>query len=130
MSARTLLLALLAVAACTVPAAIAPATAVAAEPPRSADSHAPAGARLDWLPTEEWVMSSWLPYDETRLHELVGTDRAELSTWLNDRRSLGALARRRGHASLRALAERLVAPRLPAPHRRCVPRCAAGRSPR
>ena len=108
MSARTLLLILLAVAACTAPAA------TAAEPPRSADSHAPAGARLDWLPTEEWVMSSWLPYDEARLHELVGTDRAELSTWLNDRRSLGALARRRGHDSLRVLAGRLVAPRLAA----------------
>lgn len=105
MTVRTLLLTLLAVLACAT-------TAAAAEPPRSADSHAPAGARLDWLPTDEWVMSSWLPYDEARLYAIVGTDRAELSGWLNDRRSLGALARRRGHASLRRLAERLVAPRL------------------
>jgi hypothetical protein len=86
--------------------------ATAAEPPRSADSHAPDGARLDWLPTDEWVMSSWLPYDEARLYALVQTDRTELSTWLNDRRSLGALARKRGHDSLRELADQLVAPRL------------------
>lgn len=30
-----------------------------------ADSHAPHGARLDWLPTDTWVMSGWLPYDES-----------------------------------------------------------------
>ena len=32
----------------------------------AADSHAPHGARLDWLPSDEWVMSGWLPYDEAR----------------------------------------------------------------
>jgi len=69
-------------------------------------------------------MSSWLPYDEARLHALVGTYRAELSGWLNDRRSLGALARRRGHASLRALAGRL---RRPAAGRRVA--AAAGGAP-
>ena len=74
----------------------------------AADSHAPKGARLDWLPTDEWVMSSWLPYEEDRLYDLLGTSRAELSTWLNDRRGLGDLARQRGHASLRALADELV----------------------
>jgi hypothetical protein len=88
------------------------ASASAAAIPRSADSHAPAGARLDWLPSSEWVMSSWLPYDETRLHELAKTSRAELSTWLNDRRSIGDLARQNGIRSLRALAGELVAPRL------------------
>ena len=82
----------------------------------AADSHAPDGARLDWLPTSEWVMSSWLPYDEERLYALLRTDRAELSTWLNDRRGLGDLARSRGHASLRRLAEQLVAG-TPARHR-------------
>ena len=82
----------------------------------AADSHAPAGARLDWLPTDEWVMSSWLPYDEERLHALLRTDRAELSRWLNDRRGLGDLARARGHTSLRRLAGRLVAG-TPARHR-------------
>ena len=82
----------------------------------AADSHAPSGARLDWLPTDEWVMSSWLPYDEERLYTLLQTDRAELSRWLNDRRGLGDLARTRGHASLRRLADRLVAG-TPARHR-------------
>jgi hypothetical protein len=88
------------------------ATATAASIPRSADSHAPSGARLDWLPSSEWVMSSWLPYDEERLYALADTSRAELATWLNDKRSIGDLARERGHRSLRELADRLVAPRL------------------
>jgi hypothetical protein len=78
----------------------------------AADSHAPKGARGDWLPTSEWVMSSWLPFDEARLNVLLQTDRAELATWLNDKRSLGALAARRGHRDARALADALVAPRL------------------
>lgn len=90
----------------------APASASAAGVPRSADSHAPAGARLDWLPSDEWVMSSWLPYDEGRLYDLARTSRAELSSWLNDRRSVGDLAREHGVRSLRALADELVAPRL------------------
>src|SRR5690349_20738564 len=85
---------------------IAPATAVAA------DSHAPKGARGDWLPTSEWVMSSWLPFDEARLDALLRTNRAELASWLNDKRSLGALAARRGHGDRRKLADALVAPRL------------------
>jgi hypothetical protein len=78
----------------------------------AADSHAPHGARLDWLPSDEWVMSSWLPYDEARLYELVHTDRAEVDAWLDDHRTLGQLARRRGWTSQRALARALVAPRL------------------
>jgi hypothetical protein len=72
------------------------------------DSHAPAGARGDWLPSAEWVMSSWLPYDEATLERVLGTSRPELATWLDDRRTLGALARRRGHRDLRELAARLV----------------------
>ena len=56
-------------------------------------------------------MSSWLPYDEVRLERLVHTSRAELSHWLDDRRSLGALARRRGWHSDGALASALLAPR-------------------
>jgi hypothetical protein len=86
--------------------ALSPAAAVAA------DSHAPAGARGDWLPRSEWVMSSWLPFDEARLYDVLRTDRAELATWLNDERTLGQLAARRGQRSQRRLAERLVAPRL------------------
>jgi hypothetical protein len=87
--------------------------AVAAVPAaaHATDSHAPRGARGDWLPASEWVMSQWLPYDEASLHHLLRTDRAELAAWLDDRRTLGQLARRRGFRSERALAARLVAAR-------------------
>jgi len=78
---------------------------------RAADSHAPAGARGDWLPRSEWVMSSWLPYDQSRLDTLLRTSPAELATWLDDRRTLGQLARERGFTDLHALAARLVATR-------------------
>src|SRR5215212_1544659 len=70
---------------------------------RATDSHAPHGARGDWLPADEWVMSQWLPYDEASLHHLLRTDRAELAAWLDDHRTLGQLARRRGFRSHRAL---------------------------
>jgi hypothetical protein len=78
----------------------------------AADSHAPTGARGDWLPTSEWVMSSWLPFDEARLYETLDTNRAEMATWLNDTRTLGQFAARRGHRDARRLADVLVAPRL------------------
>ncbi|WP_272473158.1 hypothetical protein [Baekduia alba] len=79
----------------------------------AADTHAPKGARLDWLPTDEWVMSAWLPFDEDRLDVVVGTDHDELATWLNDHRTLLQLA----HAhhvpgSTAQIAHALVAPRL------------------
>ena len=79
---------------------------------QAADSHAPHGARLDWLPSDEWVMSAWLPYDEARLYALLHTDRARVDAWLDDHRTLGQLARRRGWSSQRELAHALVAPRL------------------
>jgi hypothetical protein len=44
-------------------------------------------------------MSSWLPFDEARLYDVLHTDRAELAVWLNDRRTLGQFARARGHRS-------------------------------
>jgi hypothetical protein len=79
----------------------------------AADSHAPRGARLDWLPDDEWVMSSWLPFDQARLDVIVKTDHAELVTWLDDHRTVAELARRHGVAgTTAALAHRLVAPRL------------------
>ena len=78
----------------------------------AADSHAPDGARGDWLPPSEWVMSSWMPFDEARLHAVLHTDRAELAAWLNDRRTLGAFAAKRGHSSRSELVETLLAPRL------------------
>ena len=91
----------------------------------AADSHAPKGARGDWLPRDEWVMSSWLPYDEARLYALVHTDRSEVDAWLDDHRSLGELARRHGVRSLRALAGRLVATRHVSAARRRVLRARA-----
>src|SRR3954468_12262133 len=77
----------------------------------AADSHAPHGARGDWLPADECVMSQWLPYDEATLDHLLQTNRDELASWLDDHRTLGALARKRGFRSQRALAKRLVAAR-------------------
>jgi hypothetical protein len=77
-----------------------------------ADSHAPKGARGDWLPSSEWVMSSWLPFDEARLYAVLDTNRDELRTWLNDRRTLGRFAAEHGFEGQRRLAETLVAPRL------------------
>jgi hypothetical protein len=87
------------------------AAGLSASPAHAMDSHAPRGARADWLPSAEWVMSSWLPYDEARLDTLLRTDRAELAHWLDDRRSLGDLARRRGWTDMDRLAGALVAPR-------------------
>lgn len=79
----------------------------------AADSHAPRGARLDWLPTSEWVMSAWMPFDEARLEAVVVTDHAQLVTWLDDHRTLLALARAHGvPGTATQLAHRLVAPRL------------------
>jgi hypothetical protein len=78
----------------------------------AADSHAPKGARGDWLPRSEWVMSGWAPFDEARLYSLLGTDRAAVAAWLDDRRTLGQLAAEHGFRDGRALAQRLVAPRL------------------
>jgi hypothetical protein len=79
----------------------------------AADSHAPHGARLDWLPTDEWVMSAWMPFDEARLDAVVRTDHAALATWLDDHRTLLALAHAHGvDGSAASIAHRLVAPRL------------------
>src|SRR3954467_10810712 len=75
------------------------------------DSHAPKGARGDWLPSDEWAMSQWLPYDEVTLDHLLRTTRDELAAWRDDPRTLGQLARKRGFRSQRALAKRLVAAR-------------------
>jgi hypothetical protein len=75
------------------------------------DSHAPRGARGDWLPSTEWVMSQWLPYDEATLDHMLHTNRDELASWLNDQRTLGGLARRRGFHDMPALAHRVVGAR-------------------
>src|SRR6187402_2336655 len=99
-----ILLPLLALAAFLLPVAAAGAT----------DTHAPKGARLDWLPSDEWVMSSWLPFDEARLDVVAHTDHDELVRWLDDHRTLLALARANGvPGNARQIAHALVAPRLP-----------------
>ena len=79
---------------------------------QAADSHAPTGARGDWLPRSEWVMSSWAPFDEARLYALLDTDRSELAGWLNDHRTLGQFAAGHGYRDQSAQADKLVAPRL------------------
>jgi hypothetical protein len=79
----------------------------------AADTHAPKGARLDWLPSDEWVMSGWLPFDEARLDVVVHTDHGALATWLDDHRTLLQLARAHGVPGTTAqIAHALVAPRL------------------
>lgn len=79
-----------------------------AAPATAHDSHAPPGARHRWLPKEEWVMHHWVPFDESRLYELLGTGTPRLFTWLaNDHRNLTALARRRG-VPVEGLARRLL----------------------
>jgi hypothetical protein len=80
---------------------------------RAADTNAPKGARLDWLPTDTWVMSGWMPFDEARLDAVLKTDHDELVSWLDDHRTLMALARKHGiGGSTARLAHTLVAPRL------------------
>jgi hypothetical protein len=78
----------------------------------AADSQAPKGARGDWLPSSEWVMSSWLPFDEARLYDVLDTNRRDMATWLNDKRTLGQFGAKHGFRDQRKLADTLIAPRL------------------
>jgi Tol biopolymer transport system component len=78
-------------------------------PGHPGDSDAPPGAPPHWIPGEDWVAYHWLPYDEARLHALLGTTRTGLWRFLrDDRHTLGQLARRRGFRDLDAFAVRLV----------------------
>src|SRR3954454_12171297 len=76
------------------------------------DSLAPEGALPHWIPNQDWVYEHWLPYDETRLYRLLGTDRGGIWRYLRDDavHDLAQLAHRRGMSAGR-LADRLVAPR-------------------
>ncbi|MEA2308567.1 MAG: hypothetical protein QOI65_853 [Thermoleophilaceae bacterium] len=86
-------------------------TLALALPASGHDSDAPPGAPHRWLPDEEWVMDHWVPFDESRLYELLGIRTKRLFTWLsNDHRTLADLARRRG-VDPDTLARRLLAPR-------------------
>jgi Tol biopolymer transport system component len=76
------------------------------------DSLAPKGALPHWIPNDDWVYEHWLPYDETRLYALLGTDRGGIWRYLRDDavHDLAQLAHRRGMTA-GELADRLVAPR-------------------
>lgn len=74
------------------------------------DSLAPRGAVHQWLPSEEWVMRHWIPFDQRRLEEALGFRGRMLEAYLfNDHHTLAELARRRG-SSARALADELIEP--------------------
>jgi len=87
-------------------------TLLAVLPAAAHDTDAPRGAPHSWLPKEGWVMNHWLPFDESRLHDLLGTDNAAVERWLrDDHRTLAGLAAKRKGMSARQLARDLVAPR-------------------
>lgn len=78
----------------------------------SADSEAPPNAPAHWLPPEDWVYNHWLPYDESRLHALLGVSRGDIWRHLrDDRRNLAQLAAAHGWPDPGKLADALVAPR-------------------
>lgn len=79
------------------------------------DSDAPPGATYHWLPSYQWVMERWMPFDETRLYTVLGVSPSEVYQYLitNDpTHSLDALARAQ-HVSTTGLAGRIVGPRAP-----------------
>jgi hypothetical protein len=64
---------------------------------RAHDSHAPAGAAHNWLPSEGWVFQHWLPFDERALSRSLGASATSIRLWLrDDHHTLSMLARRRG----------------------------------
>ena len=78
----------------------------------SFDSEAPAKAPAHWLPPEDWVYNHWLPYDEGRLHRLLGVTRGDIWRQLrDDRHNLAQLAAAHGWPEPGKLAAALVAPR-------------------
>ena len=78
----------------------------------SFDSEAPAKAPAHWLPPEDWVYNHWLPYDEGRLHALLGVTRGDIWRQLrDDRHNLAQLAAAHGWRDPGQLAAALVAPR-------------------
>ena len=78
----------------------------------SLDSEAPLKAPAHWLPPEDWVYNHWLPYDEGRLHALLGVTRGEIWRHLrDDRHNLAQLAAQHGWPDAAKLATELVAAR-------------------
>ena len=78
----------------------------------SFDSLAPPGAPAHWLPPEDWVYNHWLPYDEGRLHALLGVTRGDIWRRLrDDRHTVAELAEAHGWRDPHKLAAALVEPR-------------------
>lgn len=85
-----------------------PATASAELRP---DTAAPPDAPAFWLPSEEWVMERWMPFDGARLSEELGMTREDVYYYLlRGHGNLESLARRQG-VPVAGLAERLLEPR-------------------
>jgi len=113
---RRVVLSALTLACLLGPAAAARAASEEGVPPpvagRPADSDAPPGAAPHWLPPDMWIHLHWIPFDESRLHALLRTDRDELWSWLrHDVQTIAQLAARRGWHDPGKLATALVAPR-------------------
>lgn len=74
------------------------------------DSLAPPGAHHNWLPTYDWVLLHWVPFDEADLDRRLGVDTPALYEWLSDdHHTLAQLVRRKG-LEPRQLVEDLIAP--------------------
>lgn len=84
----------------------------------AADSHAPPGAPINWLPPEDWVTEHWLPYNRhlllRTLHMDMGDVRHYFVTHATRKRipPLARLVRARG-LSVSRLARRFVRAGLP-----------------
>ena len=81
-----------------------------AAPAQAQDPEAPDGAPKHWLANEDWINYLWLPYEESRLYQLIGQTRGDVFRWVRDEHTIAELAKIRGWET-RALAEALVAPR-------------------
>jgi hypothetical protein len=85
------------------------ASLVVAAPASARDSDAPPGAADTWLPSEQWVLEAWLPYDEADLFRALGVNRRELGVLTAGDRTIASVARTRGWPDAGRLAARLVA---------------------
>jgi hypothetical protein len=75
---------------------------------QGADTAAPAGAGVNWLPHEDWVIRHWVPFEERALYSILRVSRGTVFHWLADHdRTIASLAGARG-LTARRLADRLV----------------------
>ena len=74
------------------------------------DTEAPPGADKNWLPSEDWVIRHWIPFDERRLYSALRVRRHDVFRWLDDYdHTIAGLARRQG-VNAEKLVRRLVRP--------------------